>query len=171
MKIERVAANNVKREFLVQTPEGAFELPYALCDPSPGPDDRLRRYYVDDELDREAVSWILHSGRKGSIHIDKILQLHEDHTEMGEAGLHELTLKARELFEASGLGVRQAMRLLDINSTEIYRSMDPEDRHRTYRQVLALIHLLGHEVIFEVRPRKVKRSGSRNPRPAEPHPD
>ena len=51
-----------------------FDFPYARSDPRPGAADRVADVHVDEELGREGFTYVLESGREGSVHLDSVLE-------------------------------------------------------------------------------------------------
>ena len=151
MKIRKVKANNRKRVFVVHSTVGVFEFPYAKADTKPTPEDPLDRFYVDPELGNEAFTYVLKSGREDAIHIDHVLAYNDDPSYMGDWALHLLTIRVIELVEASGVSKREICRRLRTSPSQLYRLLDPANYNKSMRQVLALLHLLGYEVNFDVR--------------------
>lgn len=151
MTILSVAPNNKKRVFVVQTSGATYEFPYALADPPPTVGDRLRKVYVDDELDREGFTYILESGREGSIHIDSVLEYNADPAFMADLALYTLTVRVRALVVESPLGRREIIRRLGTSASQFYRLLDPTNYRKSMKQMLALLGVLGFEVDFEIR--------------------
>jgi hypothetical protein len=154
LKIRKVRANNRKRVFVVHSDAGAFEFPYAQAQPAPSPEDPLERVYVDPELGNEGFTWILRSGQEGALHLDTVLGYNEDPAYMGDIALYHLSRKVEELVESSGMAKREIARRLRTSPSQLYRLMDPTNPSKSMRQVLALLHVLGYEVRFEVRKRE-----------------
>ena len=153
MKIKAVEANNRKHHFEVQTVRGAFSFPYALADPAPSSDDRLKEVHVDPELGREAFTYTLASGEQGSVHIDSVLQYNEEPAYMANLTLYRLTTEAKNRFEASDLSAREVARLLGTSPTQLYRLIDPTNYSKSAKQLLLLLYVLGAEVDVAVRDR------------------
>jgi hypothetical protein len=78
VKIAAVAANNRRRAFEVRTRHGTYRMPYAMLDPGPSLRDRVRAVRVDPELGNEAFTYVLESGREGSVHLDSVLAYDDD---------------------------------------------------------------------------------------------
>ena len=151
MKIRKVKGNNRKRVFVVHSTVGVFEFPYVKTRPTPSAEDPLDHVYVDPELGNEGFTYLLRSGEEGSLHLDHVLEYNEDPTYMGDMELHYLTVRVEKLVEASGMSKREICRRLRTSASQLARLMDPTNYNKSMRQVLALLHLLGYEVKFEVR--------------------
>jgi hypothetical protein len=138
---------------------------YALADPPPTVADGLQRVFVDDELGREGFTYVLRSGREGSLHIDSVLEYSEDPSHMADLLLHELTLRARRLLEASRLSRREVIRRLGTSPSQLYRLLDPANSRKSMKQLLALLHLLGYDVSVELRARSPAGGARASPDP------
>jgi len=142
VKIKKVEANNKKRVFVVHTARAVFEFPYARCDIGPTADDRLVRVYVDPELANEGFTWVLESGQEDSLHIDHVLSCNEDPTYMADLQLYNLTVEVLKLVEASSMSKREMIRRLRTSPAQLYRVLDATNHRTSFRQLLALLHLL-----------------------------
>ena len=149
--MRRVTANNKKRVFVVHSTVGVYEYPYAKVDPPPTPEDPLDRVYVDPELANDGFTYLLRSGEIGALHVDNVLSYHDDPSIKGDWALHKLTIRVGKLVEASGLSKREICRRLRTSASQLARLLDPANHDKSMRQLLALLHLLGYEVKFEVR--------------------
>lgn len=159
MKIVGVEANNRKHQFEVRARGGrVFEFPYARAVPAPSGRDRVVELFVDPELGREAFTYRLASGAEGSIHMDAVLEYNDDPSYLAELALYRLSLEAKSRLEESGMSVRHVARSLGTSPAQLYRLLDPTNSAKSLRQMLALLHLLGAEVSFEVRTRPRRAS-------------
>ncbi len=71
-----VQHNNRKRELAMElTGRGTLTFPYHRCDPPPTRDDLIRELYVDDELGQEGVTYVLASGKVGSVVADMVVAM------------------------------------------------------------------------------------------------
>ncbi len=60
MKIRRATVNNRKAQLELTVRSGkVFPVPYAKLDPRPTSKNRIREVYVDKELGKEAVTYVL----------------------------------------------------------------------------------------------------------------
>ena len=73
MKIQSVSLNNRKKAFQVKTSTKTFQLPYSKVDPQPSVNDPILRLFVDKELGREGVIFVLKSGKEGAVHGEQVL--------------------------------------------------------------------------------------------------
>lgn len=92
MKIDDVTANDRHHEFSVVTRSGVtYAFPYEKADPFPGPKDRIVKVFVDKELGDEAFTYVLESGREGSVHIDHVLEYNEDPDYLAQLQAYKLS--------------------------------------------------------------------------------
>jgi hypothetical protein len=157
VKIRGVAANNRKKAFEIRTYKRVYDFPYALTDPRPGPDDTVERVYVDDELGREGFTYVLASGREGSVHVDSVLEYNRDPSYMADLALYKLTLEARKRMDSSALSKREVIRRLGTSASQLYRLLDPANNRKSLRQLMSLLAVLGYEVDIAVAPSSASR--------------
>ncbi len=153
MKIRAVSANNRKKVFEVRTATTLLSFPYVKSDPKPTPEDRIERLYVDDELAREGFTYVLESGREGTVHIEHVLEYNKDPGFLRDALLYKLTIEAGKRVAASPLARREIIRRLDTSATQFYRLLDPTNYRKSIDQVLSLLHVLDCDVDLVVRDR------------------
>jgi len=152
MKIRTVMPNNRRTEFSVITRSGVtYTFPYAKADPRPGTDDRIVKVFVDKELGNEAFTYILESGREGSVHIDHVLEYNEDPNYLARLLTYKLSVEAQHGIESSGLSRRQIARRLRTSVPQLYRLLDPANENKSMSQLVALLHILDRDVDFVVK--------------------
>ena len=155
MKIRSVTFNNRRNEFSVVSRAGAeFTFPYAKADPRPHPEDRIEEIFVDKELGNEAFTYVLESGREGSVHIEQILEYHEDPNYLADLLVYKLTLVAQQGIAGSGLSRRQIAKRLQTSVPQLYRLLDPANKSKSMHQLVALLHILNRDVDLIVKERK-----------------
>ena len=154
MKIRGVAANNRKRAFEVRTYRGTYLLPYAQVEPTPTPDERVRRVYVDEELGREGFTYELESGAEGSVHMDAVLEYNDDPGHLADLMIYRLTVEAQNRLEDSPLSTREVARRLGTSLSQLYRLLDPTNYRKSVRQMASLLYILGCDVEVRVTDRK-----------------
>ncbi len=154
MKIRSVTSNNRRNELSVITRSGAtYSFPYAEADPKPSSDDRIEDIFIDKELGNEAFSYVLKSGKEGSVHIDQVLEYNEDPKYLAELLTYKLTLEARRGIETSGLSRRQIAKRLKTSVPQLYRLLDPANTRKSMNQLIALLHILNCDVDLVVKKR------------------
>jgi DNA-binding TFAR19-related protein (PDSD5 family) len=155
MKIRSVEINNHRKEFVVHTYSGKhFSFPYAKAMPPPHSQNRIDNIYVDKELAKEGITYVLQSGEEGSIHIEQFLEYNEDPAYLAELMTYQLTLEARRRLEGSGLSRRQLAKRLNTSVPQLYRLIDPANTSKTINQLVNLLFVLGCNVEVSVSQRK-----------------
>ena len=77
-----------------------FVLPYSKAAPSPTIQDPIAELFVDPEAGREAFTYVLQSGRSGTVHVDRVLEYNQDLTYLRDLLLYRLTLEAQKRIAA-----------------------------------------------------------------------
>jgi hypothetical protein len=143
VKIRKVEPNNRKGEFRVVTYSGdAYVFPYVKAAPQPGSADKVADAYVDQELGREAFTYVLESGDEGSIHLDQVLEYNEDPTYLRDLLIYQLTVAAKKRVEESGLSRRELARRLNTSVPQLYRLLDTANTRKSMNQLVALLQIL-----------------------------
>ncbi len=154
MKIQYVQANNRKKAFELRTAKGSFVYPYAKLDRQPTGSNRVMEVFPDPDTGCEAFTYQLESGAEDTIHLDAVLEYHQDPAYLNEVLVHRLTVEAGKAIEQSKLAKREVARRLGTSASQLYRLLDPSHSGKSVGQLLALLHLLGREVDVVVRPVK-----------------
>ncbi|MBT8395589.1 MAG: hypothetical protein HKO65_16380 [Gemmatimonadetes bacterium] len=152
MKILAVRANNRKGTFELSTSEGEYAYPFAKLVARPTRTDRVREVYPDPDTGNEAFTYHLESGAGDTVHLDAVLEYNQDPDLLNGILLYRLTSVAREAAEESGLSKREMIRRLGTSPSQFYRLLDPTYYGKSVGQLVALLHILGREVDFEVKP-------------------
>lgn len=154
MKIRFARPNNRKKAFEIKTSNRLFQFPYSKAFPRPTAIDPIKKVLVDKELNREAFTYILKSGREGTIHVDQVLDYNEDPTYVRDALLYRLTIEAQKRVKASTLSKREIVRRLGTSATQFYRLLDQTNYRKSIDQLLSLLHILDCTVDLKVRSRR-----------------
>ena len=154
MKIQSVQFNNRKKAFEVRMRNRVFVYPYARLERALETGDQVREAYVDAELAREGFSYVLESGREGTIHAEQVLDYNEDPDYLRQALLYQLTVEAQKRLETSPLSKREIIRKLGTSATQFYRLLDQTNTRKSIGQVLSLLHVLDCHVELVVKQRK-----------------
>jgi hypothetical protein len=152
MKITRVSADNRRRRFDVKTRHHLLHFPYAKAEPTPCAGDPVVELFVDPELAREGFVYRLASGAEGTILMDWVFDYNADPVYLADLTLYRVTTEAKKRFEESGLSVREVATALRTSPAQLYRLLDPTNYTKSFRQVVALLSVLGYEVDFQVLP-------------------
>ena len=146
MKIKSVVVNNRKGQLELTVRSGkTFPFPFAKMNPRPTGSNRLVAAYVDDELAREAVTYVLRSGAEGAVHIDHALDYNEDPRYLADLMIHKLTVEVERQVARSGLSRRELARRLSTSVPQLYRLLDPTNTRKNLGQLMALLQLLDCE--------------------------
>lgn len=151
MKVGRVTVNTRERAFHVRLGRKTFRFPFVKADPTPAANDPVVRVWTDPELAYQGFSFVLASGKEGSVLADQVLEYNQDPRLLRKLTLHALTAHALEALEQSGLSKREIIRRLETSPSQFYRLIDPTNYQKTIDQMLALLNVLGCEVEFTVR--------------------
>jgi hypothetical protein len=151
MKIKRVSANNRKRVFEVKASSRTLVYPYSKARPQPTLADRIAEAAVDEELGREGFTYVLESGREGTVHIDQVLEYNRDPGYLRNMILYKLTLEAQKLVKASPLSKREIIRRLGTSAAQLYRLLDQTNYRKSVDQMLVLLSVLDCDVDLVVR--------------------
>lgn len=151
MKIRSVGYNNRKKAFEIKVGSRTFTFPYAKAAPPPTVDDPVRRVAVDKDLAREGFTYVLESGREGTVHVEQVLEYNQDPSYLRDLLLYKLTIEAQKRIEASPLSRREVVRRLGTSASQLYRLLDQTNYAKSVDQLLALLQVLDCDVDFVVR--------------------
>ena len=151
MKIQLVTHNNRKRSFLVKASKKLFQLPYSKVEPQPSAADPIARVFVDKELGSEGFTYVLESGKEGTVHGEQVLEYNQDPHYLRDTLLYKLTMEAQKRVDASPLSKREIVRRLGTSATQFYRLLDQTNYRKSVDQLLSLLHVLDCDVDLLVR--------------------
>lgn len=151
--IQSASLDNRKRAFVLTTERGTFSYPYVKCDPPPTSADSVTEFWIDDELAREGLTYLLASGQEGFVLVDMALDYNREPRYMRDMLLHQLTVDAVKALAASGLSKREVLRRLGTSPAQLYRLLDPADYRKSVDKMLELLSVLGCHVEMSVRQR------------------
>ncbi len=151
MKIRRVTANNRRKAFHVTLPGKRLAFPFARLEVRPTSEDPIRKVSVDPELGAEGFTYVLKSGREGSVHLDEVLDYNRDPDYLRDLLLYRLTLEAQNRIRASRLAKREIIRRLGTSPTQLYRLLDQTNYRKSVDQLLRLLQVLDCDVQLVVR--------------------
>ena len=154
MKIKGVVYNNRRKAFEVRMGSRTYAYPYSRAEKGPETGDLVREVYVDEELGREGFTFVLESGREGTIHADQVLDYNEDPEYLRDALIYKLTVEAQNRLKTATMSRREIVRRLGTSATQFYRLIDPTNSRKSVGQLLALLHILDCDVQLVIRKRK-----------------
>jgi hypothetical protein len=137
--------------FEVRTSTKTLAFPFSKAEPAPTAEDPVTKLSVDAEAGREAFSYVLHSGRTGTVHVEQVLEYNQDPTYLRDLLLYRLTLEAQKQIAASPLSKREIVRRLGTSAAQLYRLLDQTNYRKSVDQVLALLQVLNCDVDLVVR--------------------
>lgn len=146
MKIQAVAYNNRKRAFEVKAARKTLQFPYVKVDPQPSPTDPIARVFVDQELGREGFTYVLESGKEGTVHSEQVLEYNQDPNYLRDVLVYKLTIEAQKRVNASPLSKREMIRRLGTSATQFYRLLDQTNYSKSVDQLLTLLRVLDCDV-------------------------
>jgi predicted XRE-type DNA-binding protein len=146
MKIRSVMCNNRKKAFQVKSSKGTMWLPYSKVEVRPSSNDSVARVFIDKELGSEGFSYVLTSGKEGTVHSEQVLEYNQDPSLLRDALLYKLTIEAQKRIKKSHLSTREIIRRLRTSATQLYRLLDQTNYRKSIDQLLSLLHVLGCDV-------------------------
>jgi hypothetical protein len=151
VKIRSVRANNRRKVLEVMTSKGRLLFPFAKLDPRPSVGDPIVKIWVDKEIASEAVTYLLASGREGSVHIEQVLEYNKDPDYLRDQLVYRLTLEAQKRVAASSLSRREIIRRLGTSAAQFYRLLDQTNYSKSVDQLVSLLQILDCDVNLVVR--------------------
>jgi hypothetical protein len=146
MKIRSVMWNNRKKAFQVKSSKGTMWLPYSKIEVRPSSNDSVARVFIDKELGSEGFSYVLTSGKEGTVHSEQVLEYNQDPSLLRDALLYKLTIEAQKRIKKSPLSTREIIRRLRTSATQLYRLLDQTNYRKSVDQLLSLLHVLDCDV-------------------------
>jgi hypothetical protein len=153
MKIRSAKNNNRKKALEIKISGRTLLFPHSKLEPRPNAGDLIRQVLVDQELSREAVSYVLESGKSGAVHIEQVLEYNRDPSYVRDALLYKLTIEAQKRVDQSALSKREIIRRLGTSATQLYRFLDQTNYRKSVDQMLLLLCVLDCVVDLAVRTR------------------
>jgi hypothetical protein len=150
MRIMRVTANGRRRAFEVHTSKYSYVFPFVKTSPRPSSTDPVVTVSPDPELGNEAFTYVLASGKEGTIHLDSVLEVNEDPKYMADLLLYKLSVEADRRMKESGRGARDVAEELGTSPAQLYRLLDPTNYTKSFRQLTTLLNILGCTVELKV---------------------
>lgn len=151
MKIRSVSANNRRKVFEVAAGKRRLTFPFADLEVQPTADDPVAKAFVDQELGAEGFTYLLQSGREGTVHIEEVLEHNQDPDYLRDLVLYQLTLEAQKAIAATPLARREIIRRLGTSPSQLYRLLDQTNYRKSVDQLLRLLKVLGCDVQLVVR--------------------
>ena len=96
----------------LRTSTKTLAFPFSRAEPTPTIDDPITKLYVDPEIGREGFTYVLQSGRTGTVHVEQVLDYNRDPAYLRNLLLYRLSLEAQRRVDESPLSKRELMRRL-----------------------------------------------------------
>ncbi len=157
MKIRSVQHNNRKKAFEIKTSGRSWQFPYSKAKPEPSVNDPISQLFVDNELGSEGFTYLLESGKQGTVHIEQVLEYNRDPWYLRDALLYKLTIEAQKRLDKSSLSKREIIRRLGTSATQFYRLLDQTNYQKSVDQLLSLLQVLDCDVDLVFRVKKASR--------------
>ena len=151
MKIRAVKANNRRKAFRIVAGKKRLVFPFARLEVRPTADDPLVKVFVDRELGTEGFTYVLQSGREGTVHIEDVLEYNRDPDHLRDLLLYRLTLEAQKRVTRTSLSRREIIRRLRTSPAQLYRLLDQTNYRKSVDQLLRLLQVLDCDVELVVR--------------------
>jgi hypothetical protein len=151
VKIRSVRHNNRKKVFELSTSSKKLVFPFSKAAPAPSLQDPIEDVFVDQETGREAFTYVLRSGRSGTVHVEQVLEYNQDPTYLRDLLLYRLTLEAQKRVAESPLSKREIIRRLGTSAAQLDRLLDQTNYRKSVDQPLALLQMLNCDVDLVVR--------------------
>ena len=151
MKIRTIKHNSRKKTFEIRTSTKHLVFPFSKAEPAPSLADPVREAFVDAEAGREAFTYVLASGRTGTVHVEQVLEYNQDPSYVRNLLLYKLTLEAQRRIARSPLSKREIVRRLGTSAAQLYRLLDQTNYRKSVDQLLALLQVLDCEIDLVVR--------------------
>jgi hypothetical protein len=151
VRVRSVHANNRRKAFEVRTSSRRLLIPFSKVDLPPTMADPVVRAYVDKEIGSEGFSYVLRSGREGTVHVEQVLEYNKDPDHLRDSLLYTLTLEAQQRVADSPLSRREIIRRLGTSATQFYRLLDQTNYGKSLDQLVSLLQILDCDVRLVVR--------------------
>lgn len=151
MKIKSVSFNNRRKGFEVKASSKTHWFPYAKLKIRPSKKDRIVRIFVDEELGREGFTYVLESGKEGTVHVEQVLEYNQDPSYLRDMLVYKLTLEAQRQVAASPMNKREIIRRLGTSASQFYRLLDQTNYQKSVDQLVILLSVLECDVNVVVR--------------------
>lgn len=151
MIIKDVQISYRKKRVTILTKNGELFLPFHKLRVPPATDNKAVDIFVDKELAKRAISYVLEDGRGDSVHLDAFLEFNHDPEYDKSIHLHKLTVKANEAFHKSALSKTDIAQRLETSRSQLDRILDTSNYKKSIDEVLKLLNVLGFKLEIKVR--------------------
>ena len=140
-----------KRTFLAEIKNLAYEFPFSRLEVVPTVEDPIVKLYIDPELAYEGFTYILRSGKEGSVVWDQFLDYNKDPDYEHDMLLFKLTCKALDLIKEKKIRKREIARHLKTSPSHLYRLLDTTFYGKTIDQMIKLLAVLDYRIVIDLK--------------------
>jgi predicted XRE-type DNA-binding protein len=151
VKIRSVKHNRRRKTFDIRTSTKTLAFPFSKAKPLPSATDPVTNTFVDPEAAGEVFTYILASGRTGTVHVEQVLEYNQDPRYLRDLLLYKLTIEAQRRIARSALSKREIVRRLGTSAAQLYRLLDQTNYRKSVDQLVALLQVLDCEIDLVVR--------------------
>jgi len=151
VKIRSVKHNSRRKTFEIRTSTKTLAFPFSKAKPPPSSTNPVTNTFVDAETGGAAFTYILASGRTGTVHVEQVLEYNQDPRYLRDLLLYKLTIEAQRRIARSALSKREIVRRLGTSAAQLYRLLDQTNYRKSVDQLLALLQVLDCEIDLVVR--------------------
>lgn len=148
VRIKKVTVNMRKKVFLAEVKKLSYEFPFSRLEVVPTLQDPIVKLYVDPELAYEGFTYVLRSGKEGSVVWDQFLDYNKDPEYEHDMLLFKLTCQALDLIKQKKIRKRELARRMQTSPAHLYRLLDTTFYGKTVGQMIKLLSALDHRVEF-----------------------
>lgn len=160
MIIRKVRIDNRRKLIEVDTRKGTFALPFTRLELIPTRENPVTDIYVDKELGKQGVTYVLQSGDEATLHLDAFLDYNHEPDFMRNLALVDLTIQCLEIVKKSRLSKRQIAGKLKTSAAQLEELLDTTNYNKTIDQMVKLVAGLNHWVDFHIIPCDRKKSAA-----------
>lgn len=142
MRIKKVAVNNRKKVFEIDTGKQTYEFPYSRLALKPSDSDKISEAFPDSEIGYNGFTYKLASGKEDTIVMDQVLEYLKDPEYYRSIMLFKMTIEAQNRMKKLSVSKREIIRRMRSTPTQFYRLMDQTNTHKTIDQMLKLLATL-----------------------------
>lgn len=151
-KIKSVIVNNRRKEVEIETSDKKkLSLPFARLDLQPTRIDPIDRIYIDGELGKQGVTYVLKSGKEDSLLLDSFLDYNKDPDYLKDILLYKMTLEALNQMRTSLISKNEITRRLNTSPSQLARLLDPKNKKKSLDNMLRLLTVLGCDVELKIK--------------------
>ncbi len=151
MKIRGVRDKNRRQAFEVTAGKRRLSFPFSRLELPPTSEDPVAEVFVDHEVGDEGFTYVLQSGREGTVHVEDVLEYNQDPDYLRDLLLYRLTLEAQKAVAATRLARREIIRRPGTTPAQLYRLLDQTNYRKSVDQLLRLLQVLDCDVQLVVR--------------------